>query len=42
VRMACSVGAVMIGLMGADALFGDEPTDRVAELVRSTVHELFP
>jgi AcrR family transcriptional regulator len=42
VRMACSIGAVMIGLMGADALFGDEPTEHVAELVRATVHELFP
>jgi AcrR family transcriptional regulator len=41
VRMACSVGAVMIGLMGADAIFGDEPPERVAELVRSTVHEMF-
>ena len=42
VRMACSIGAVLIGLMGADALFGDEPTERVAEAVRKTVHELFP
>jgi AcrR family transcriptional regulator len=42
VRMACSIGAVMIGLMGADALFGDEPTERIAELVRATVHEMFP
>jgi hypothetical protein len=33
---------VLIGLMGADALFGDEPTERVADLVRNTVHELFP
>jgi AcrR family transcriptional regulator len=41
VRIACSIGAVLIGLMGADALFGDEPPERVAELVRSTVHELF-
>ena len=42
VRMTCSIGAVMVALMGADALFGDEPTERIAELVRSTVHELFP
>jgi len=42
VRMACSVGAVMFGLMGADALFGNEPAEHVAELVRDTVHELFP
>jgi len=41
VRMACSVGAVMVGLMGADVIFGDEPPERVAELVRSTVHEMF-
>jgi AcrR family transcriptional regulator len=41
VRMACSIGAVMIGLMGADALFGDEPAERIAELVRETVHEMF-
>ena len=42
VRMACAVGAVMIGLMGSDALFGSEPAERIAELVRTTVHELFP
>jgi AcrR family transcriptional regulator len=42
VRMACSIGAVLIGLMGSDALFGQEPPERVFELVRSTVHELFP
>jgi AcrR family transcriptional regulator len=42
VRMACSIGAVLFGLMGSDALFGDEPSDRVAELVRETVHDLFP
>jgi AcrR family transcriptional regulator len=41
VRMACSVGAVMVGMMGADDLFGEEQTDRVVALVRSTVHELF-
>jgi AcrR family transcriptional regulator len=42
VRMACSIGAVLVGLMGSDALFGEEPAERVAELVRRTVHELFP
>jgi len=41
VRMACSIGAVMLGLMGSDALFGDEPTERVAALVGGTVHEMF-
>jgi len=41
VRMVCSVGAVFIGLMDPDALFGDEPKERIAELVRETVHELF-
>jgi len=41
VRMACSLGAVMLGLMGSDALFGDEPTERVAALVGGTVHEMF-
>jgi AcrR family transcriptional regulator len=42
VRMACSIGAVLMVLMGADALFGDEPPERVAELVRGVVHDLFP
>ena len=42
VRMSCSIGAVMVGLMGADTLFGEEPPERIAELVRGTVHELFP
>jgi len=42
VRMACAVGAAMIGLMGGDALFGDEPPERIAEVVRATVHDLFP
>lgn len=41
VRMACSIGAVMLGLMGSDALFGDEPAERVAALVGGTVHEMF-
>ncbi|HUJ56576.1 MAG TPA: helix-turn-helix domain-containing protein [Gaiellaceae bacterium] len=40
VRMACSIGAVMVGLMGAETLFGDGPPERVAELVRETVHKL--
>ncbi|HZQ81544.1 MAG TPA: helix-turn-helix domain-containing protein [Gaiellaceae bacterium] len=39
VRMACSIGAVMVGLMGADEIFGDEAA-QVVGLVRSTVHEL--
>ncbi len=42
VRMACSIGAVLMALMGADALFGDEPPERVAELVRGVVHDMFP
>jgi AcrR family transcriptional regulator len=42
VRMACSIGAAMMALMGAQELFGDEPTERIAELVRATVHELVP
>jgi AcrR family transcriptional regulator len=41
VRMACSIGAVMLGLMGSDALFGDEPAERIAALVGGTVHEMF-
>jgi len=42
VRMACSIGAVMIGLMGAEELFGGEHLEQVAELVRGTVRDLFP
>ncbi|HVW88518.1 MAG TPA: helix-turn-helix domain-containing protein [Gaiellaceae bacterium] len=42
VRMACSIGAVLIGLMGSETLFADEPVERIAQLVRGTVRELFP
>lgn len=42
--MACSLGAVLIPLMGAGVggLFGDVSTDEVAEHVRSVVHDLLP
>ena len=40
VRMACSVGAVLTGLMGAETLFGGESTEQIAELVRDTAHEM--
>ena len=42
VRMACSIGAVMSALMAAGAVFGDEPPDRIADLVRAAVRDLFP
>jgi AcrR family transcriptional regulator len=45
VRMASSLGAALIPLMGAGVggLFGDDvSTDEVAEHVRRAVHDLFP
>ena len=44
VRIACSLGAVLSAVMGADAggLFGDVSADEVAEHVRRAVHDLFP
>jgi AcrR family transcriptional regulator len=42
VRMASSVGAVMIALMGAGTVFGDVPADDVAGYVRDVVRDLFP
>jgi AcrR family transcriptional regulator len=41
VRMACSIGAVMIGLVGSETLFGEEARGQVADLVRATVRDLF-
>lgn len=41
VRMAASVGAVMFSLMGAEALFGDEDTERVADIARTAARGLF-
>ena len=44
VRMACAVGAIFSGLMGADTggMFGDDvSTDQVAGYVRTAVHDLF-
>jgi AcrR family transcriptional regulator len=43
VRMACAVGAIFSGLMGAGAggMFGDVSTEQVADYVRRAVHELF-
>ncbi len=44
VRMAASIGAVMMALMGADAgeMYGKVSTDEVAGYVRTAAHELFP
>jgi len=41
VRMACSIGAVMAGLLSSE-MFDDLPADELTELVRSTVAEMFP
>ena len=38
--MACSLGAVVGGLMGGDDLFGDVPIDELAELVREAVRDV--
>jgi AcrR family transcriptional regulator len=40
VRMACSIGAVVSGLVGRSGLFGDVPTEELAELVRDAVGDL--
>jgi AcrR family transcriptional regulator len=40
VRMACSLGAVVGALVGGAGLFGDVPTDELAELVRDAVGDL--
>ena len=40
--MACSIGAVLVTLMGASTLFGDAPPDEIAELVRDVVRDLAP
>jgi hypothetical protein len=42
VRIACSLGAVLSAVMGADGMFGDVATDEVAAHVRRAVHDLFP
>ena len=43
VRMACSVGAAITGLMGGELLFGDEAsTEEVSAAVRAAVRDLFP
>jgi AcrR family transcriptional regulator len=43
VRMACSVGAVMMGLMGSQAMIGDiESTEQLADIVRDVVGALNP
>lgn len=44
VRMACSIGAVFSGLMGASVggVFGEVSTEEVAEHVRAVVRGLFP
>jgi AcrR family transcriptional regulator len=43
VRMACAVGAIFSGLMGAGTggMFGDVSTEQVAEYVRAAAHDLF-
>jgi hypothetical protein len=42
--MACSIGAVFSGLMGASVggVFGEVSTEEVAEHVRAVVRGLFP
>jgi hypothetical protein len=40
VRMACSIGAVFSGLMGAGGMFGDVSTDDVAACVRGRARPL--
>jgi AcrR family transcriptional regulator len=43
VWMACSVGAVMSGLMGAGGMYGDDVApETVARYVRTAAHRLFP
>ncbi len=43
VRMACSIGAAMLVLMGSETLFGDDVGDgAVADAVRTAVRDLFP
>jgi AcrR family transcriptional regulator len=42
VRIACSLGGVVSALMGASGIFGKVPPDQLAELVRDSVHDLFP
>jgi AcrR family transcriptional regulator len=40
VRMACSLGAVVGALVGAEGLFGDVPMEELAELVRGAMRDL--
>ncbi|MGH2865760.1 MAG: TetR/AcrR family transcriptional regulator [Solirubrobacteraceae bacterium] len=40
VRMACSISAVVGTLAAGEALFGDVPTEELAELVRGAVHDV--
>ena len=42
VRMTCSLGAVMVSLMGAESIFKGESIDAVAVAVRAAVRDLFP
>jgi AcrR family transcriptional regulator len=42
VRMACSIGAVIGGMLGGDSLLGHVPADELAEAVRAVVRDLFP
>jgi AcrR family transcriptional regulator len=42
VRIASSIGGVISALMGASGMFGEVPPAQLAELVRDTVHDLFP
>jgi AcrR family transcriptional regulator len=42
VRMASSIGAVVIAVMGAGGMFGDISMDTVAAYVREVVSDLFP
>jgi len=40
VRMACSVGAVVTALVGANGMFGEIPMPELAGLVRAAAHDL--
>jgi hypothetical protein len=40
VRMACSISAVVGTLATGEAVFGDVPTEELAELVRGAVHDV--
>jgi AcrR family transcriptional regulator len=42
VRIASSLGAILISLMGASDMYGDADLDEVARHARAAAHDLFP